>query len=274
MKYRQQPDIPEGINTSHTHPLKEFAFLLTMGLGLVLALSLLIVFSIDWLAERVPYSLEQSMVSTLDQKFSERNAVDDYLQSIADKLKPAMGLPDEAQIRVHYVDDETVNAMTTLGGHIFVYRGLLKKLQSENAIAMLLAHEMAHVKFRHPIKGLGKGVVLSAVFSLIMGQASDVSAQVISRTGSLTLLKFSRDQEQASDELALKAVQQIYHHVNGAEDLFKNLQDKGNGTAEFLSSHPDTLKRIAYLQQLAKQQGWPVEGDRIRVPENIRRLVF
>jgi len=239
----------------------------------ILTLSVLIVLSVDWLAEQVPYSFEQSMVQKLDEKFSNRNEVDDYLQSIADKLKPAMGLGDDVQIKIHYINENTVNAMTTLGGHIFVYRGLLKKLNNENAIAMLLGHEMAHVKYRHALKGLGKGIVLSAVFSLMLGQASDVSADLVSQTGSLTLLKFSRDQEQACDELALSSVQKVYGHVAGADDLFLSLQSHANAPAEFLSSHPDTQNRVQNLQQLADKQGWRKQGELIPLPDTISNKI-
>ncbi len=240
---------------------------------MVLALSVVIVFSVDWLAEQVPYSFEQSMVQKLDDQFSNRNEVDDYLQSIANKLKPAMGLGNDVQIKVHYVKDNTVNAMTTLGGHIFVYRGLLKKLKSENSIAMLLAHEMAHVKYRHALKGLGKGIVLSTVFNLILGQASDVSADLVNKTGSLTLLKFSRDQEQACDELALSSVQKVYGYVAGADDLFLSLQSNADAPAEFISSHPDTQNRIQNLQQLAEKQGWSKQGELIPLPDAISHKI-
>lgn len=164
--------------------------------------------------------------------------------------------------------------MTTLGGHIFVYRGLLKKLRSENAIAMLLAHEMAHVKYRHALKGLGKGIALSTALSLMLGQTADVSANLVTRTGALTLLKFSRDQEQASDELALESMQKVYHHVAGVKDLFLSLQGENNTAVEFLSSHPDTLKRIKYLQSLAKKHAWMEQGELIIVPEHIRKMLL
>jgi len=241
--------------------------------AVILILSLLIVYSVDWIAEQIPYSVEQSMVKQLDEKFSSRNEVDDYLQSIANQLKPVMGLADDVQIKVHYINENTVNAMTSLGGHIFVYRGLLKKLHSENAIVMLLGHEMAHVKYRHALKGLGKGIILSAVFSLILGQAADVSADLVNGTGQITLLKFSRDQEQACDELALASVEKIYGHVAGSDDLFLSLQTHANAQAEFLSSHPNIQNRLDNLQQLAARQKWSKQGKLKVIPENIRNKI-
>ena len=44
---------------------------------------------------------------------------------------------------VHAVQDPTVNAFATLGGHVFVFTGLVDSLDSENGLAMVLAHELA-----------------------------------------------------------------------------------------------------------------------------------
>lgn len=50
--------------------------------------------------------------------------------------------------------------MATPGGHVIIYRGLLEKIPNENTLVMLLGHEIGHIKLRHPVKALGKGVVI------------------------------------------------------------------------------------------------------------------
>ena len=63
------------------------------------------------------------------------------------------------KLRVHYVDTAVPNAFAALGGHIAVTRGLYESVQSENALALVLAHEIAHVRARDPIAGIGGGLI-------------------------------------------------------------------------------------------------------------------
>ena len=70
-------------------------------------------------------------------------------------------------VTVHFADEKTVNAMATLGGNVVFYRGLLERLDSEDAVATVLAHEIAHAKLRHPASGLGRGVAVGVVLSVV-----------------------------------------------------------------------------------------------------------
>ena len=62
---------------------------------------------------------------------------------------------------MHYDASDTVNAFATLGGHVVIYRGLLEKLPNENVVAMVVAHEIAHIKHRDPVAALGRGVAIT-----------------------------------------------------------------------------------------------------------------
>jgi len=186
-----------------------------------------------------------------------------------------MDLPEGMVITAHYIDKDIVNAMATLGGHVMIYRGLLEKLPNENALVMLLGHEIGHVKLRHPVKALGKGVVIGLVLSTVLGQASDSVANVITSSSSITMLSFSREQEQDSDEEGLKAMQAYYQHVQSSTDLFEILQDEAQKNdlhiPQFLSSHPDTELRIKHLNELVQKQNWIQQGAVRAIPEQIKK---
>ncbi|MBK8289542.1 MAG: M48 family metalloprotease [Cellvibrionales bacterium] len=54
--------------------------------------------------------------------------------------------------------------MATLGGHIVVYQGLLDATKdSETALAMVMAHELTHIKLRHPAGAMGRGFAVAAL---------------------------------------------------------------------------------------------------------------
>lgn len=67
----------------------------------------------------------------------------------------AQGLPASIKVTVHYIDEPVINAFATIGGHVFIYRGLIDAITSENGLSMVLAHEIAHINNRHPIAALG-----------------------------------------------------------------------------------------------------------------------
>jgi len=239
----------------------------------VLIITLVISFSMDWLVTYIPFEYEQQLVQKYEPDADERDEVDAYLQGLADKVAIAMDLPAEMKIRIHYIDDDTVNAFATLGGHVMVFRGLMEQLPSENALVMLIGHEIAHVKLRHPLRAMGKGIVLSTLFRMVMGQSSDSVSKLMSNAGMMTMLGFSREQEEKADEEGLQAMWRYYHHVAGSLALFEVLQkathEQGGSVPSLLNSHPQTAERVAHLRQLAQTRQWPLQGERRPIPAAI-----
>lgn len=273
LKYRN-PEIPEGINTTDTHPLKEFSFLISVILAAVIIITAILAVSIDWLAEYIPFEVEASLSQSVAKKLNnENNEIDAYLQDLADKITPYMALPEGMNITLHYVDEETVNAMATLGGHVMIYRGLLEKLPNENTLVMLLGHEIGHIKLRHPVKALGKGVVIGLLLSTVLGQSSDSVAGVLTDTSMITMLSFNRQQEEDSDDEGIKVMHAYYGHVQSSTELFEILKQDHQGTGldvpQFLSSHPDTEYRIQHLNELAQTQNWLQQGRTRLIPGDI-----
>ena len=137
----------EGINSSDEHPLKEFAWLLGASTIGVVFLSVCLIMAARWLAPQTPFSAEVMLAKRLVDRpekpeNAERSAA---LQALADKVATHMALPKDMKIVVRYDDSSVVNAYATLGGRIVVYNGLMKKLDSEDALAALLAHEIAQL---------------------------------------------------------------------------------------------------------------------------------
>jgi predicted Zn-dependent protease len=279
MEY-SNPKIPEGINTTDEHPLKEF-FILSVGvLGLIFIAVIILSLAAEKLAVYVPFETEQDLIPEIwtqiepEIESETSKQTREYMQSLSDRLAVHMQLPDEMEITLHYVEDDIVNAFATIGGHIFIYQGLLNELHSENALAMVIAHEMAHVYHRHPIIAMGRGVVIGLLLSAITGASGDLFVgQVINETGMIALLNFNRDQEREADITALNTVNGLYHHVAGTNDLFKALMQAHPDEVEppaFLSTHPVTQDRIDDLIEYAQEKGWDTDTDLTPIPQNLR----
>ncbi len=186
-----------------------------------------------------------------------------------------MDLPDDMSVTMHYVNEDVVNAMATLGGHVMVYRGLLEQIPDENTLAMLLGHEIGHVKLRHPVRALGKGVVLTLLLNAVLGNSSDSVGNVLSDTSMITMLSFNRDMEQASDEEGLHVLQAYYGQAQGSTTLFEILagqeQAEASSIPEFLQTHPNTKGRISHINDIAQANGWLLQGETQPIPLNIRQ---
>ncbi len=278
MEY-SNPKIPEGINTIVEHPLKEF-FILSVGiLGVIFCAVIILSLAAEKLAVYVPFKMEQDLIPEIwTQAKPETETIRqtrEYLQSLSDRLADHMQLPDDMEITVHSMDEDTVNAFATIGGHIFIYQGLLDELDSENALAMVIAHEMAHVYHRHPIIAMGRGVVIGLLLSAIAGASGDLFvSQIVSETGMIALLNFTRDQEREADITALTAVNGLYHHVAGTNDLFRALMAAHDPESIepplFLSTHPLTQDRIDTLVEYARKKGWDAKVDLTPIPQYLR----
>ncbi len=246
-----------------------------LGGGLVL-LTVAAVALLGWaggfIAQRIPFSYEQDMAAGLSGQLESGDPqVEAWLQRLADSLAADMGLPEGMSVTVHFVDADTVNALATLGGHIVIYRGLLEKVADENALAMVVAHEVAHVKHRDPVVALGRGVLVGTVLAVVSGASgNDAAGRLLGETGLLTGLSFSREQERRADRAALAALARRYGHVGGATAIFQYFrrqeQDDGFGMPELFRTHPASGGRIGELRALAREQGWPEQGARTPLP--------
>lgn len=281
----------EGISSSDEHPLKEFAWLVAGGLVTLVLAVVLIDWGARWLAPHVPFRYEVALANAFNPGPSTAEAAprEAALQALADRLAPHMNLPEGMHVTLHYSDSPMVNAFATVGGHITVMRGILQTLPNENALAALLAHEMAHVKHRHVAANAGRGLALGLLLSVLSSDAGATVAQgVLGQAAGVAMAGYSREQETQSDEAALHALAAMYGHAGGFVALFNTLaqaeregarDDPANPSVEpkpqstptapwwrratsleMLRSHPLTRTRIDHAQALAQTKGILMQG--------------
>ena len=286
MKFNNVP-VPEGINVSRHSPLAD---LFILGLGVIAILGLLgagLYFFGGTAARYTPYSWEATLFASLAEGMEDLDTgeagetapaglveAEAALQALADRLAARMELPEGMAVRVHYLDSDQINAFATLGGRIFVLRGLVKRMPDENALAMVLAHEIAHLANRDPAAALGGGILLQLMLSAVLGEVPAGLQGVIAGENALVLKAFGRDAERLADRDALAAVAALYGHVGGAGRIFEVFLEEwdkagGEGPA-LLSTHPLSRERIAAIEALAEAEGWSLEGERTLLPEALR----
>jgi predicted Zn-dependent protease len=274
----ENPPQPEQVEADDGHPLAELAILVGGVVAIGVALVAIVAFGATWLAPKIPFRLEQQLAQRF---FKERESRADEpaasreraLRGIADRVVREIDLPRGVSVIVHYDDSPVLNAFATLGGHIVVCRGLIERMPNEDALAAVIAHEVAHIRRRHPASSLGRGVALALVLSVIGSSASGLADRLIGTAPNLTLLKFSREQETEADGDALRAVGRVYGHVGGVLDLFQMFRDArpdASRGVQFLLTHPITAERLQYAASAAEREGWSTRGARTPIPEVLK----
>lgn len=277
--------IPEGINSSEDNPLKEFAMLTSGIIGTFIIVVIILSLLAEFLAPFVPFSWEKKIATKYQDTFSlqlppEKSDASSqthpqltaYLQRLTDDIAKTQSFSEDMNVTVHYVDSDMVNAFATVGGHIIVFRGLLEKLPDENALAWVLGHEIAHIKNRDPITNLGRGVIVGIAMSITgMAIGNDMVDTALGQSGLLTILKFSRNQEEEADIQAMHSLHELYGHVGSANAFFLQIQKlieaHNTGTIELLESHPLTENRMNKIEEISRTQGWPSNGKITPLPE-------
>jgi len=260
------------LNSPEPRPVLDFFVQGGIALGLLIALVYGIFAAGLWLGPLIPFSWEKQVselalrdfpISTQGAEAEARRAT---LQRLADALVPFENMPKDQSITINYSADNSVNAFTTLGGNVVVYEGLIQRLPTENALSMVIGHEIGHAKHRDPIRFMSGEQLVKLIVGLATGD-SGLAADVVSNIQLLTSLQFSREAEERADIAGLTALEGHYGHVNGYRQTFDALEsylrEHGGHDAEppeFLRDHPDTAIRLAKLEAYAKAHHWSETG--------------
>lgn len=267
------PKVPDEVNITRNSSAYDLVLLGLLAIGSLAALVFLVFFLGGFLGRLIPFETERNMVAWVDEGLLEpaTEGPSGALQELVDRLTPHMDLPEGMSVVVRYEVNPLVNAFATVGGQITIMSGLIDEMESENELAMVLAHEMAHIKHRDVASALGGSILLGLSYSLIFGDSS--AGGLFTNAGGLMQLSFSRDAERAADLAALEAVTALYGHGNGSIALYEILRDAETeipggwlNKAEVLRTHPNIENRIEYLEQAARAREINMAGPLTPLP--------
>ncbi len=170
----------------------------------------------------------------------------------------------DVEYRFHVLDMIEPNAFALPGGHVYVSRGLLALVNSEDALACVLGHEIAHVAARHSVRRVTVATPFALALGLptaVVGSISDTLGSVLGGVSSLAagavIAPYSRQQERAADRLGLElaaqagwdptAMARFLHTLEREEQLKRN----GSRRPRFFDSHPSTPSRVRNTERHA-----------------------
>jgi predicted Zn-dependent protease len=191
------------------------------------------------------------------------------LSAVSERLRLVSDRPNE-YYRIVLLNSGTVNAFALPNGYIYLTRGLLALANDTAEIASVVAHEIAHVTYRHAMARAeleSRSQLVSRVMSEVL---ENPGASVETREQSrFAMASFSRQQELDADEVGVRAIARAGFEPQGAVRFLHALarssqireQMRGNTGNDMMASHPDTQERITRATSLARQFGAPGVGE-------------
>jgi metalloendopeptidase OMA1, mitochondrial len=183
------------------------------------------------------------------------------VERIGRRIAASVGreLPN-AQWEFVVFESDQVNAFALPGGKVGVYTGLLKMASSDDEVACVIGHEIAHVTSRHSgerlsqqllAAGLGAGIGIATNDKRYQEVA--LAAYGLGATG--TILYYSRAHETEADGVGLRFAAGAGYDPRAAVTFWQKMAAKSQGKEpwKWLSTHPPSAERIANLQKLAPQ---------------------
>jgi len=187
------------------------------------------------------------------------------LHAIARRLIPYTGTWNDRarhwRWEVNLIGSKQINAFCMPGGKIAFYTGILEQLQlTDDEVAMVMGHEMAHALREHARERIAKTQATNLGLRLgsqLLG-LGDLGNLAASLGGQLLTLKFSRSDESDADLVGLELAARAGFAPSAAVSLWRKMGQATGGKEglAFLSTHPSGPERIRELQQnVPKVQG-------------------
>lgn len=178
------------------------------------------------------------------------------VERVGQRLVAALPKDDRTRwdYRFHVIESKEVNAFAIPGGNMYIYTGLLDQIKSDDELAGVMGHEMAHVYKQHWARMEAESQKRSLGLGALLGvtRAGKGWYQAAGVAGSLANLRYSRKDEDQADDRGLVNMVAAGFNPQGMVDLFRTLQKasgKDGGMPAFLRDHPMTDKRIQKTEE-------------------------
>lgn len=193
------------------------------------------------LSESQELAIAKALMPKVEKSLKKINYTRLNLQGVFKKILPHVKRKN-VSYQVFAIQDSQVNAFTIIGGHIYVFKGLLDKIQNEDQLAMVLGHEISHNELKHCIHQVQYGVIATEI--------DPVLGELVQLAYNLYRMPFSKKQEFAADKNGLTlAVQAGYNRQKAINffDILDQVERKAevnqSPVNDFIASHAPASER-------------------------------
>jgi len=241
-------------------------FTLSASLGAV-AQSIVLPDMGDFSRQYLSTSEEQDLGAAVLQELRDRGMIiedvqlDEYLASVGQSLA-TYGERHGNPYRFYWLQNPTINAFATPGSFIGVNSGLLLATQTEDELAGVLAHEIAHVSQSHVVSGMVNAqrlslpmmaaLLASMAVAAVDARVGQAAVAITQAAGIQQQINFTRAHEQEADRIGAQILSKAGYDPNGMADFFTRLDRLPGGLEaqipEFLRTHPLPRNRRADIE--------------------------
>ena len=217
------------------------------------------------------YYIGRAVAATILQSYRpyDDKTVNHYLTVLGQALALASDRP-ETFGGYHFLvlDTDEINAFAAPGGLILVTRGLLRCCKYEDAVAAVLAHEIAHVQCQHGLKAIKKSRITAAVTVAAAEGAKQLGGQQLAELtktfedavndiiATLVNSGYSRATEREADREAVKLLKRVGYNPTALKEMLEEMQRRMKPTdGGFAKTHPEPAERIREIEPLLSGAG-------------------
>jgi len=141
------------------------------------------------------------------------------------------------------IDNEQLNAFATLGGRIYIFKGLIEHSDNAEMLASVLAHEIGHIEHHDFENRLAKNIAISTVIAVATGGNETLISEL---SKSVLGSSYDRQQEAHADKFAMQLLEKVNIDPSALGVFFIKIKRLDNSSLdlEYFQSHPNTDSRI------------------------------
>ena len=152
------------------------------------------------------------------------------------------------------IESEEINAFATIGGYLYVTTGLLEFVRSEDELAFVVGHEIAHLEMGHTLRKQKK---LLSIARLAKLSKMEQLAGLVSDIELMLAAPFSQVDEYEADKKAFELAVSAGYEQEQFSAIFERLaeQEEESLIQKLLSTHPFAVKRQECIEYYIEKAG-------------------
>ncbi len=184
--------------------------------------------------------------------------IDDFFSDMGYNLVSRSDQPTAAFTFV-VLDQSVINAFAAPGGVVALHSGLILLADTQDEVAGVLSHEIAHITQLHMYRAFEKGKTMNVIAMLAMmglilagGASGEVVTGAVMGAQAMTQqarINFTRHNEIEADRVGIRTLAAAGYDPQGMADFFSKMGQtsrvNGEGPPEFLRTHPVSVNRVA-----------------------------
>lgn len=233
----------------------------------------------ETVSDEQEYYLGRSVSATILSRYDlyKNQSPSLYLNKVGAVLAAHSSRPETfGGYHIGILNTDQINAVSAPGGFIFISKGFLKILDSEDELAAVIAHEIGHVALQHGLSAVSESNLTDALQIASKEALSSSSNMAVSELNSLfgdsvnevagTLLDkgYSRSQEYNADTYAAKLLKEAGYNPAALKGVFAKLETVSEKSGGWFDTHPSGEKRASEIDEDLVADSGNASGEKTR----------